>query len=182
MALSSQTVLLCNKMNSFQTLPVLPPPTSSPISSLHQDLLQMFSLFLSLKCLWDKTGGLWETSHLYSQHHVFIFYSVISMLRADSVLHRGQVWSMEKRKEEGRDTRREYQTAPSNEVYHFIKNTGFYTLHSFSHPWFIGIVLMLLFSREVMSDPLPPHGLQNARFLCPSLSPRVCSDLCLLSE
>ena len=103
MALSSQTVLLCNKMNSFQTLPILPPPTSSPISSLHQDLLQMFSLFLSLKCLWDKTGGLWETSHLYSQHHVFIFYSFISMLRADSVLHRGQVWSMEKRKEEGTD-------------------------------------------------------------------------------
>ena len=140
MALSSQTVLLCNKMNSFQTLPILPPPTSSPISSLHQDLLQMFSLFLSLKCLWDKTGGLWETNHLYSQHHVFIFYSFISMLRADSVLHRGQVWSMEKRKEEGR------QTAPSNEVHHFIKNTGFYILHSFSHPWSIGIVLMLLFS------------------------------------
>ena len=27
-----------------------------------------------------------------------------------------------------------------------------------------------------------PHGLQNARLLYPSLSPRVCSDSCLLSE
>lgn len=146
MALSSQTVLLCNKVNSFQIAPVLPAPTSSPISSLYQDLLQMLSPFLLLKCLWDKTGGLWETSRLYSQHHVFIFHSFISILRADCVLHRGQVWSMEKRKEEGGDTRREYQTAPSNEVHIFMKNTGFYTLHSFSYPWFIGIVLMPLFS------------------------------------
>ena len=29
---------------------------------------------------------------------------------------------------------------------------------------------------------LRPHGLQNARFPCPSLSPRACSDLCPLSE
>ena len=27
-----------------------------------------------------------------------------------------------------------------------------------------------------------PHGLQQARLLCPSLSPRVCSDLCPLSR
>ena len=32
-----------------------------------------------------------------------------------------------------------------------------------------------------MSDSLRPHGLQHARFLCPPLTPRVCSDLCPLS-
>ena len=30
---------------------------------------------------------------------------------------------------------------------------------------------LLLFSHSVMSDPLQPHGLQHARFPCPSLSP-----------
>ena len=29
-----------------------------------------------------------------------------------------------------------------------------------------------------MSDSLQPHGLQHARFPCPSLSPRVCPDSC----
>ena len=31
-----------------------------------------------------------------------------------------------------------------------------------------------------MSDSLWPHGLQHARLLCPSLSPRVCSNSCLV--
>ena len=31
-------------------------------------------------------------------------------------------------------------------------------------------------------NSLPPHGLQFARPPCPSLSPRVCSNLCLLSQ
>ena len=34
---------------------------------------------------------------------------------------------------------------------------------------------LLLFSCQVMSDSLWPHGLQHARLPCPSLSPRVCS-------
>ena len=34
---------------------------------------------------------------------------------------------------------------------------------------------LLLFSCEVLSDSLQPHGLQHARLPCPSLSPRVCS-------
>ena len=42
--------------------------------------------------------------------------------------------------------------------------------------------MLLLFSHQVMSDSLWPHGLQHARLLCPSLSPRVCSDSCLLSQ
>ena len=33
-----------------------------------------------------------------------------------------------------------------------------------------------------MSDSLQPHGLQHTRLLCPPLSPRVCSDSCLLSQ
>ena len=33
-----------------------------------------------------------------------------------------------------------------------------------------------------MSDSLPPHGLQHARLLCPSLSPGVCSNSCPLSQ
>ena len=40
---------------------------------------------------------------------------------------------------------------------------------------------MLLFSRSVVSDSLWPHGLQHARFPCPSLSPKVCSNSCPLS-
>ena len=39
---------------------------------------------------------------------------------------------------------------------------------------------LLLFSHEVLSDSLWPHGLQHASLLCPLLSPRVCSDSCPL--
>ena len=40
----------------------------------------------------------------------------------------------------------------------------------------------LLFSRSVVSDSLQPHGLQHARFPCPSPSPEACSNSCLLSR
>ena len=41
----------------------------------------------------------------------------------------------------------------------------------------------MLFSCSVMSDSLLPcTGLQHARLPCPSLSPRVCSDSCPLSQ
>ena len=40
---------------------------------------------------------------------------------------------------------------------------------------------LLLFSCYVVSDSLQPHGLQHARLLCPSLSPRVCSNSCPLN-
>ena len=42
--------------------------------------------------------------------------------------------------------------------------------------------VLLLFSLEVMSDFLWPHGLQYTRLPCPSLSPRVCSNSCPLSR
>ena len=40
---------------------------------------------------------------------------------------------------------------------------------------------VLLFSRLVVSNSLWPHGLRHASLLCPSLSPRVCSNSCPLS-
>ena len=42
--------------------------------------------------------------------------------------------------------------------------------------------LLLLFSHSVMSDFLWPHGLQHARLPCPSLSPRIGSNSCPLSQ
>ena len=41
---------------------------------------------------------------------------------------------------------------------------------------------MLLFSHLIMSDSLRPHRLQHARLACPSLTPRVCSNSCPLSQ
>ena len=38
------------------------------------------------------------------------------------------------------------------------------------------------FSHSVKSNSLQPHGLQHARLSCPSLSPRVCSNPCPLSQ
>ena len=43
-------------------------------------------------------------------------------------------------------------------------------------------VYMLLFSCQVVSDSSQPDGMQQARFLCPPLSPRVCSNSCPLSQ
>ena len=40
----------------------------------------------------------------------------------------------------------------------------------------------LLFSHLVVSNSLHPRRLQHARLPCPSLSPRVCSNLCPLSQ
>ena len=46
-----------------------------------------------------------------------------------------------------------------------------------------GMVLLLLFSRKVMSDAWQhANGLQHARLPCPSLSPRICSSACPLSQ
>ena len=39
-----------------------------------------------------------------------------------------------------------------------------------------------LFSRSLVSRSLWPHGLQYARPLCPSTSPRACSNSCPLSQ
>ena len=42
-------------------------------------------------------------------------------------------------------------------------------------------IMLLLFNLYVMSNSLRPHGLQQARLLCPP-SPRVCSDSCPLNQ
>ena len=39
-------------------------------------------------------------------------------------------------------------------------------------------LLLLSFSRVVVSNSLRPHGLQHTRLLCPSPSPGVCSSSC----
>ena len=44
------------------------------------------------------------------------------------------------------------------------------------------LLLFLLFSRWIVSDSLRPYGLQCTRLLCPSLSSRVCSNSCPLSQ
>ena len=41
--------------------------------------------------------------------------------------------------------------------------------------------LLLLFSPQIISDFLWPHGLQHAWSSCPSISPRVCPSSCPLS-
>ena len=41
---------------------------------------------------------------------------------------------------------------------------------------------LMLFSHQVMSNFLQPHGLQHTRLLCPPLSPGVCSESCPLSQ
>ena len=41
---------------------------------------------------------------------------------------------------------------------------------------------LLLFSCQVVSESLWHHGLQYTRLLCPPLSPRVCSNSCLLNQ
>ena len=43
-------------------------------------------------------------------------------------------------------------------------------------------LFLLLFSHWVPSDFLRPHELQHTRLPCPSLSPRVCSNSCPLSQ
>ena len=43
-------------------------------------------------------------------------------------------------------------------------------------------IRLLLLNCAVVSHFLPPLGLQNARLPCPSLSPKVCSNPCPVSQ
>ena len=43
-------------------------------------------------------------------------------------------------------------------------------------------IMLMLFSLLVIADSLQPHGLQHTRLLCPSPSPRACSNSCPLSQ
>ena len=57
---------------------------------------------------------------------------------------------------------------------HSKKYESYPSIHSVKGQ--VYIYPLLQFSRSVMSDSLLPHGLQHARLLCPSLSPRVCTN------
>ena len=54
------------------------------------------------------------------------------------------------------------------------------TLHTHTHPY-THTYMLLLFSRQVMSDSLQPHELQHTRSPHPSLSPGVCPSSCPLN-
>ena len=63
--------------------------------------------------------------------------------------------------------------------YYFLK--AFYFLYRSVVNSIVLVSDFLMFSRSVMSNCLRPHGLQHARPLCPSPTPRVCSNSCPLS-
>ena len=44
------------------------------------------------------------------------------------------------------------------------------------------IILVIQFSRSVVSDSLRPHGMLQARLPCPSPTPGACSNSCPLSQ
>ena len=52
----------------------------------------------------------------------------------------------------------------------------------FGSPKQIEHLINVLFNHSILSDSLWPHGLQHSRLPCPSLSPRVCSNSCSLSQ
>ena len=68
---------------------------------------------------------------------------------------------------------------PSLKNTHTSKQISQTSVHPKIQPvqWFLKL-LLLLFSRSVVSDSLQPRGLQLARLPCPSPSPRVCSNSC----
>ena len=49
-------------------------------------------------------------------------------------------------------------------------------------PTGVEVWLLLLLTHQVVSDSSEPHGLQHAKLLCPSPSPRVCPSSCPLSR
>ena len=56
----------------------------------------------------------------------------------------------------------------------------------YSNSQFLKVILhlycLLLFSCQVVSESLWPHGLRHTRLLCPPVSPRVCSNSCLWNQ
>ena len=65
-------------------------------------------------------------------------------------------------------------------IYIYV-STIFFKYLFFSHIGNYRILLLLLFSRSVMSDSLQTHGLQYDMLPCPSPSPGVCSNSCPLT-
>ena len=59
-----------------------------------------------------------------------------------------------------------------------MKGHKIYPLRNFSTFLVTKFILLLQSSCSVVSDSLWPHGLQHARLLCSSPSPRACSNSC----
>ena len=69
---------------------------------------------------------------------------------------------------------------------HELNNISIISYNGISFvPGFLWVLVpvfdLLLFSHSVVSDSLQRHGLQHESLPCPSLSPRVCSNLCPLN-
>ena len=62
-----------------------------------------------------------------------------------------------------------------------LLSMGFSRQEYWSGSPIIKLILLLLFSHEVVSSSLWPHKLQHTRHPCSSLSPGVCSNSCPLS-
>ena len=58
-----------------------------------------------------------------------------------------------------------------------ISHTHSFIQLTWASPEWCATYMLLLFSCQVVSNSLWPRGLQTARFLCPPLSPGVCSNL-----
>ena len=63
-----------------------------------------------------------------------------------------------------------------------VEVSPFYIFNCRDAEILFSFLLLLLFNWEVVSDSLRPHKLQHARLPCPSLSPSICSNSCLLSQ
>ena len=79
--------------------------------------------------------------------------------------------------------------APSNLLWLHLPNTDwFFKIRALrktpplSFPGSLLFIFLLVFSCLVTSDSLWPHGLQDARLPCPSLSSGVCSNSCPSSQ
>ena len=56
-------------------------------------------------------------------------------------------------------------------------HTFIYTyIHTHTHIYYTYIHISVQFSHSVVSDSLPPHGIQHARLPCPLSNPRACSN------
>ena len=63
--------------------------------------------------------------------------------------------------------------------------SGYEVCNLWSKPWlkeWLWMSSSVQLSHSVMSDSSRPHGLQHARLLCPSPTPKACSNSCPLSQ
>ena len=66
----------------------------------------------------------------------------------------------------------------TNEKANYFNFLVFVFMHYLCEKYYKYITVQLLFSHSVVSNFLPPHGLQHIRLPCPSPSTGVCSNSC----